>query len=173
MSSFTELLHDPKEANRLAKYVVDANPNIKDFPEFEDALKKAFNTPTGQNALSFINDEESKLLFESKTIQETIQYNGGEQDAESFEVQRRIDKGEPTKPSDLIIVQTQPKFVSRTKTGLEYQKSYSKWSSAQNRFVQTRKARGESPKQIIYNFNQHFNQNQKSESSIRTKIYRI
>jgi hypothetical protein len=181
MSSFTDLIRDnPKEANRLSAYALKQNPNMKNFRDFESALKDAFSVDArGQGALNFLNDEESVMLFETRTIQEAIRQNAGDgyadaiQDARNFEVQRKVAKGEPTKKSDIKLIYTPRKFTSRTSTGKEYQKGYRIYNPSDIRFLQVRKARGMKPKQIINEYNQHFKANPRSESSIKTKLHRI
>lgn len=185
MTSFTELLSDKKEANRLSAYALKQNPNMKNFREFEEALKEAFSIdPRGQGALNFINDEESVLLFETKTIQDAIRQNAGDNyadaiaDAKNFEVQRKVAKGEHTKKSDIYLIRSSkpreiPSHIRSGKQIRSYQKGYAKWTSAQERFIEVRKAKKLTPKQITYEYNRQFKDSQRTASSIKTKTQRI
>jgi hypothetical protein len=186
MTSFTDLIRDsPKEANRLSTYALKQNPNMKNFREFEDALKEAFSVdPRGQGALNFINDEESVLLFETKTIQDAIRENAGEdyanaiQDAHNYEVIRKVPKGQPTKKSDIYLIKSprQIETKSHTREGQSiksYQKGYRGWANSERAFVQARVEKKLTPKQIINEYNQHFKNNQRTASSIKTKMQRM
>ena len=186
MTTFTDLLHDEKQADRLAKYVISENPNIKNFEDFENATKMAFGKDArGQGILSFLNDEESKLLFESNAIQNQLKRNVGDEEyeqvygeASEMDVIRKVPKGEPTKQSDIIVI-TVPKPVKvseYTKEGhkiASYSKSYKTWSPAQTHFLKSQRAKNISTRQIVSNYNAHFKEEQRSPSSLRTKVYRL
>jgi hypothetical protein len=166
MSSFTELIEsDPEEAERLAGYAVKEDPDLHDFPSFETALKKAFNTDAGRNALSFINDQESKRLFETEVVQNTIKNNVGEEKYEQIEgettdfyVERKVAKGEPTKQSDIKVIKTI---------------RYSRWTPAQKTFIKSQKKKKLPIRQVVVNYNQTFKEDQRNTNSIKGEYYRI
>jgi hypothetical protein len=186
MSSLTEeLKSDPEATRRFAKYAIKENPSMQNFSEFETALKRAFNTSQGKNALNFINDDESKLIFESDLIRKQIKDNVGKDEyeqvygeAQDEYVQRRVAKGKRTKLSDIVVITIpRPVKVHGYKKGQQnvagYSKGYKKWTPAQTKFLKSQKAKNISAREIVANYNKNFNEEQRSSSSLRTKIYRI
>lgn len=166
MSSFTELIEsDPEEAERLASYAVKEDPDLHDFPSFETALKKAFNTDAGRNALSFINDQESKRLFETEVVQNRIKNNVGEEKYEQIEgettdiyIERKVAKGEPTKPSDIKVIRIQ---------------RFARWTPAQKTFLKSQKKKKLPIRQVVINYNQTFKEDQRNTNSIKSQYYKI
>lgn len=179
MSTFTDLLQDPKERERLGRYAVKENPNISDFSEFEEAFKKAFSgTSQGSGLLSWLNDEESKLIFESDVVQRTITENKGNTDDLDFEVQRDVDKGVATKPSQIRVIEVPKKEINvsyeKNNEMIHYTKSKPhKFGIKQIKFLQVRKQKGIPRKEAIKEYNQFFKDEPRSESSITSKFYRL
>jgi len=166
MSSFTELIEkNPEEAERLASYAVKQDPDLHDFPSFEIALKKAFDTDAGRNALSFINDQESKRLFETNVVQNRIKSNVGEEKYEQIEgettdfyVERKVAKGEPTKQSDIKVIKTI---------------KYSRWTPAQVTFLKSQRKKKLPMRQVVVNYNQTFKEEQRGHNSIKSEYYKL
>lgn len=176
---------DSELRERFVNYAYAENPNIKNFTDFVDALKKSFDTPIGRNALSEINDEESMALFESEENKEKLRKNVSEielQEIEDeldegiYEVQRDVNKGQPTKAGDINVVKTEKRVVvsSAVRTGRRikpYSKGYQRWTPAEDRFLRVRKQQKLSPKKVISQYNKHFKEN-RSSSSIKSRLYR-
>jgi hypothetical protein len=185
MSSLTEQIKDPAQAKRLAQYALDENPNMEDFEDFEQAFLKAFNTPTGQNLKNFLNTEESIMLFKTPIIQEAIKNNVGEEEYEEveketkdFHVIRAVPKGEKTRKRDIVIIKTSKPVKTKTYlrnnlTIKSYSRGYSKWTPAQEKYIISQKAKKLPTRQLLANYNNQFKENQRSPSSIKTKLYRV
>jgi hypothetical protein len=179
------IVNDEEEAERLAEYAIKENPNITNFEEFEQAFLKAFNTSTGQQLLSFLNNEESKILFETPLIRNEIKKNVGEEEYEQvygettdMDVFRKVPKGEKTTSKDFIIIEVNKPIAVKTyrKSGVSikgYSRSYSNWTPSQEKYVISQKAKNLPTKEIITNYNKQFRDEQRPASSIKTKIYRI
>jgi hypothetical protein len=166
--------------------------NIKDFPDFQQALFESFDTTKGKRARKFFGEEEIMELFESEEAKTHLRQNVTEEefnkiygDVEkgTYAVISKEPKGEPTRTQDVFTVET-PKTIkiekdyTRTVRGQKisvkaYSKGYSKWSNSQIKFLGIRKTRGLSPKRIIWEYNKHFITSTRSGSSISTKLYRI
>lgn len=188
ITTFTDLLeNNPSERERLASYAVKENPNMKDFSDFEAAFKRAFGKDSrGQGVIDYLNDDESKLLFESKIVQRTIKENVGEEGYETaleeedrYEVQRDRPKGQRTKVSEIRVVRTSPErrvqtkeYVRSGRTIKPYNRGFAHWTPAQARFIQVRKEKKISTREIVREYNAHFKESARSKSSISTKIYR-
>jgi hypothetical protein len=187
--AFITYLQDyPEIVDRLVGYAFKENPNIKDVGDFKDALITSWNTSSWENGVvANLNDDETKLLFESNECKERIKENLSEEEynkiydeirRDEIEVQRTIRKGKPIKKSQLIVIQTPKKIKvsSHSRTGLSikpYNRGFRRWTPSEARFLRVRKQRKLTPNQIITEFNKHFKENPRTSSSIKTKIYRI
>ena len=160
---------------RFVGYAFDQDGTIKDFGDFEDALFSAFNTDTGKRASQFFNEDVLLELFNSQECRQKMMGN-----LSNAEFQRIFGEGvkiEPRPKEEIIIVQ--PKVVevkNYERNGKEiqgYKKSYRGWTPAQAKFLSVRKNKKISPKEIVTEFNEHFKDNPRSASSIKTKVFRL
>jgi len=165
------------ERERLASYALKQNPQMKDFGDFKDAFLDAFSIRQGRN-FPFLDDEHLKKIWETNTVQETIFQNNPEgqekeeERAKDFELIRGDGKLFEAK---MIYA---PKRITKkeytTTKGIHvkgYQSGYRKWTPAQTKFIASRKARKITNEQIIREYNAHFNKEQRSSESIKSKIY--
>lgn len=179
---------DEEMKDRFIKRALDTQRKIEDFGDFKDALFDGFSEGHGENASKHFDDEDVKFLFEDDKVKEKIADEIGEEKAR--ELYDEVDKtgsnlfrakplGEKVSKKQVIaIVIEKPVkskgYTRRGKTITPYYRSNKKWSPAQIKFIQVRKANGLKPKRIAYEYSQHFpKEEQRSESSITTKSYRI
>jgi hypothetical protein len=179
VNSLTEAIRENPE--RFVNYAFKENPFIKNLGEFKNAFLEAFSTDTGRNATNWMNDEEFIELWESREAQSRVKENLTEEEYQEqekeiqkgeLEVLREKRKGEQGKI--ITIVSPKPFKISsysrRGKAIPSYNKGYRKWKNAEIKFLKVRK--GKSIKQISYEYNKHFKENPRSESSIKTKSVR-
>lgn len=165
------------ERERLASYALKQNPRMKDFGDFKEALLDAFSIGRGKN-FPFLDDEYIKKLFESTTIQETIFQNNPEgydeanQEAKDFQLVRgdgRLYEARMIYAPKRVVKTPYVRDGKRIKT---YESTYSKWTPAQKKFIDAELARKTTTKEIIRKYNIHFASQNKTPSSIKTRIYR-
>jgi len=185
--AFIHYLEEEKDLReRFVDWAHSEDKNIKDFSDFVEALKSAFNTSNGLKALKHLNDDESRLLFNSEENKRKMKENVSKEEFEElydeetdFEIQRAVPKGQYTKISNIQAISVKKNIKKNTyrkknnKVIKGYNSSYSKWNNNQVKFLQIRKAKKIRPKKIIFDFNQHFKDSQKSTDAIRTKLYRV
>jgi hypothetical protein len=173
--------------DRFVQIAFVENPNIKDLSDFKDALMKAFNTERGGHATGQFNDEEFLHFFNSRECRELIRQNVDEKEYNRLYgevkrgevyVERAKPKGVPIKAGQVAIIHIEKKISIKTHTraGLKiraYSKGYKKWTNSEIRFLQVRKVKKLSVKQIQYQYNQHYQEAERSPSSIKSKVYRI
>lgn len=166
---------------RIIERTFEQDPNIKDLADFQDALFSAFDTERGKRASKWFNGEEVAFLFETRACRDKIMHNISDEEYEhiygeirrgKYEVEREIPKGQEIKAEQVEIIHTPKNISSHTRIGTTYNKGYAKWKPSEARFLQIRKAKKQPLKQTIAEYNQHFKENQRSSSSIRTKIYK-
>jgi hypothetical protein len=186
------LRENPDMQERFIEGAFAENPNIDDFPSFVDAGCKYLGTPKGQNALQFMDDEDWKLMFETDKTKSLIKPNISEKrysemfkktDGEVFgdapyEVQRRVEKGEKTKPSDLKVFETGKlikvnKYTRYGKFVEGYARTIRKWQPIEENFLINMKKKKVSPKEVILRYNKMFNAKPRTISSISTKYQRL
>jgi hypothetical protein len=192
MGSFQDALHEDKEMRERFCGYIFAEGEVTDFETFDDALNRAFDVDNLKFAKAEFNPDDIKFLFESQEAQSKLRQNTTEDEFnrafEVFrkqEVIRKTPVGEPSRKGQvttMVITIEKPikieESYTRTVRGKKisvkpYQKSYSKWTNAQVRFLQVRKVAGiKSIKEVEYEFSQQF-KNAKTGSSIKTKFYRI
>lgn len=169
--SFSDVLES--EAGRLVGSVFEENRAIKNFEEFDKAFRDKWNTPLGENAQ--ITSDDIITLWNTKECKEMVKENTTDEEYEK-------------EYGDGIVVQRLP--VSKTKVATitykkipihsyiragkeikSYNKGYRKWLNIEQKFLQVRKAKKMTTKQIITDYNKHFKEGRTS-SSLKTKIYR-
>lgn len=154
--SFTdELIHNSDHYSRKA---FEENPSIKNYSEFSNAVYKYFNTPRGKNAM--IGDDDISILWNSEYTKNRI----GE------EHNKEIEEPYIEQKHNLII----PKIkVKKSKNAKGYYKTKPrKWTSAETKFIEIRKAKGYSISEIMKEFNQWKTETPRTESSISSKLNR-
>ena len=176
MSSFDEAVNE--EPERFVKYAFDENPDIKDLSDFRDALDKAFDTQRGQGAKNNFNETIIIDLFESSSCDRRLRENIGDKETDKLMGEVKRGEFELIQDGKAKIISTPKAFKigSYTRSGRTiptYNKGYKRWSNSEKQFIKVRKAKKLSNKEIIYQYNQHFKENQRSGSSIKTKVYRI
>ena len=157
------------------------NRHIRDFGTFVQELKREFAIGNGQNAVHYISNdienELAKILFNSRTIRDTIFNNVGKEEFDKVYA----------KPPDLTAQQPLPQFVQPTIVTItisQYQrkgKSISghsrgksfKFQPAQSKFLQIRRQKGIKMSQAMSEYRNVFKQDLRSDKSIKTKFYRL
>ena len=179
---------EPELRERFVEIAFKENSNIQDLSDFSDALFRGFDTEQGRRASKFFNDHEVLELFESSETKQRIKHNisdkefkevYGEVERKEWEVQRKVPKGTEIKPKEVLTIH-KPKRINvkphtrAGKTVRVYNRGTGmRWTKMEQRFVQTRKTKKISPKEIIADYNKHFKDKPRSSSSINTKMYRI
>jgi len=178
---------EPEMQQRFVTHAFKENPNIKDLPDFKDALFRAFNTTRGSNATGRINDEETIFLFNSKECRDLLKDNLSEKEYDEiygevkrgeFEVQREVPKGMAIKSKQVRVVYTPKKISikSYNRDGRKvkaYSKGYNRWKPLEIKFLSIRKTQKKlTTHEIIFEYNKHFQKNPRSSSSIKTKLFR-
>jgi hypothetical protein len=159
-----------EEPNRFLKYAFKINPHIKDFGDFQSAFRDAFNTPLGRN--SKMDEQDIINLFETSECKRMIKQNVSDKEYERLYgdgviVQRQMipeTKKVRTISSKKITYQIKGKTIIRG--------SPKKYSNAEIKFIQVRKYKKVSRKQIIKEYLEHFINDPRTESSLSSKIYR-
>jgi hypothetical protein len=166
------------EPERFVDHAFRENPDIKNLEDFRIALKNAFDTERGKRAGEKFDETIIVDLFESSECDKRLRENVGDKEADRL-------RGEVKRGEFELIHDGTPKFIftpkafkisgysRKGKTISGYNKGYRKWTKAEVKFLQVRKAKKISPKQILYDYSDHFKENQRSSSSLKTKIYRI
>lgn len=169
-----------QEPERFVKYAFDKNPNIKDFSDFDDAFREAFDTPLGANAK--LDSQDMIALFESSACKERIKNNVSSDEYDSLYGDGIKVVREPvTKKRVVTIVAPKVKVSSyRTKTGKKknptrpYEKTKNRmWGNAEINFIKARKQRKVPTAKIIKEYELHFQKNPRTAKSVRSKVYRV
>lgn len=166
-----------QEPARFLDKIFGYEGDIKTFPEFRDAFIGAFNTPRGRNAkIDEVNEQAIIDLFEGEECKKEMKNKLPAKDYEKLYgdgvmVQREV-------VGKKVVTITRPKisvksYSKKGRTIPAYNKGYQRWKPAEVRFLKVRKAKKISPKQIINQYNAHFSGHERTESSLKTKVYRI
>lgn len=159
---------------RFVAQAFSNNPKISDLGEFEDALFSAFATEKGKNASRWFNDEVIMELFDSQETRTKIRMNIS--DAEFERIYGEDGFKMPPRPEVVVAPQpvTRVKGYSRDGAIVKgYTRTFNNWTKAEARFLRVRKNKKLTPKQTVAEFNEHFKDNPRSASSIKTKMYRL
>lgn len=166
------------EPERFVDHAFRENPDIKNLEDFRNALCNAFDTERGRRAGEKFDETIIVDLFESSACDRRLRENIG--DKETDKLMGGVKKGEFE-----LIQDGKPKIIFTPKTFKvggytrkgnpvkSYNKGYKKFTKSEIKFLQVRKAKKITPKQIIYDYNDHFKNAQRSSSSLKTKVYRI
>ena len=163
-----------EEPQRFVKYAFENNPNIKDLSDFRRALFSAFNTDRGSHA--DFSEQNIVRLFESQAVKDLIKENVSDEEYEKLYGDGLIVKREIIGKKIITIIEPKIAVHSHIRAGHKikaYNKGYRKFTNVEIKFLQVRKARRLSPKQIIGEYNTHFKTNLRTSSSIKTKIFRL
>jgi len=172
------------------RFVVHAhreNSNIKDFGDFSSALFSAFDTEKGKKASKWFNEDELIELFVSPENEREITRNISQKEYNDMvksirntevEVNRKVPVGKVIKPRQVksLLVPKKSKVIPHSRSGKTiktYNRGFKTWTPAEAKFLGVRKTRNLPANQIIAEYNEHFKDNPRSSSSIKTKIYRI
>jgi hypothetical protein len=179
------LENDDDFRERAIEHAFKQNPHIVSYEQLVEAFITAYDTDKGQRIIKKWNDEESRALWETDEVQRRVKENRGVDESEDisdedmeFEVERKVPKGQPTRPSDIVVVKT-PKPIRASGYAMQgtprkgYARGYNKWTNAEKKFVQVRKAKGYSSHDIMKEYNEVFRDRQRSESSVKSQIYRL
>lgn len=172
--SFIDMLNNPKEMSRIVnEYICSSkwgNPNIKHFGDFKIATEKAFNTKLGQNAK--IHEEVLIKIFESPEFKSKIKDNVSKEDYERmYGDGHKVERMSISQNKQIII--SRPKINKTSRKGKVYSSGKpQKFTPVQTKFIQIRKQKGISPKQIAKEYNTNFKETPRSQSSITTKVSR-
>lgn len=177
-----------EEPDRFLRYVYNKNPNIKNLPEFTDALFSAFNTPRGESASKHFGEEQIRELFLTKENQDRIQNNLTDKEFKELfdwveksesEINRAKPTGEVIKPSQVEVhrIKKESSVKSyRNKKGMIFKSHIRskgiKWNKEQTEYIKQLKIRKVSNSQIAFKYNKKFSE-KRSTSSISSKLYRI
>ena len=154
--SFSEAIkQDPA---RFIKYAFERNPNIKDFGEFDDAFREAFDTPLGQN--SKLDSEDIIVLFESRECKAKIRENVSDKEYDSLYGDGVKVVREPATKKRVVTITTKKVTVKSHKwKGKEIKGATRttprKFSNAEINFIKVRKQRKVPTTKIIREYEQH------------------
>lgn len=171
-----------QEPDRFVKDIY-GNPRVTDYQSFVNELKNKLNN---NNAAPYIfrdlDEELLRILFRSDSIKKTITRNVGEERAkEIYKVETESTTGNIVVPEELILtfakpVQTrhyQRRIGTRVVEVREYKRGKpQKLTNVERVFFRNARTRKFKPKQTIYHYRMSFSQSNRSESSIKTHLYR-
>lgn len=170
MSSFDEAIL--QEPDRFIGYAFGHNDKISNFGEFKNALNSGIDHAKGH-----IDEQTVINLFERPETKRKIKENVTQDEYEDLYGDGNIVQREAVSPTKAVVVVTPKVKVANHNRGgkvvKNYNRGFRKWSPAEAKFLQVRKQRGLTPKQTIREFNAHFEDTPRSQSSIKTKIYRL
>lgn len=192
MGNWQEYISRDRElANRLITHAFSRNPNISSFPEFEDALLSPNPADDRIKHLSGVMDDfVVKELWEDEGCKARVRQNTNEEEfnqtyaiSKSQQVVRQTPRRQDTMPNQFMVI-TVPKKVKtngyeRTLHGKKvsvnsYNRSFKGWTEKEVRFLRVRKQSGIlTPKQIAWEFNNFYRGEERTDSSIKSKIFRL
>lgn len=171
LSSFDEAILD--EPERFIGYAFEENPTLSDFGEFSKALEDGIKVPKGE-----ISEQTKIDLFENRETSRRIRGNVSDEEYDKLYGDGLIVKREvigtkvitiaqPKIKSKGYITRRTPKPVSAYERGKPI-----RFTPAEIKFLQVRKIKKITPKQIIAQYDTHF-KIKRTKSSLSSKIYRI
>lgn len=178
--SFSEMLGDPNERDRILTNYVHKGQKIKNFGEFKQALLSEFDKGKGNNAM--IDEDDIIKLFESDENKFIMGMYLEDEEKEKLFGDGILVKRESISDNKMIVVVTPKiKYVSRGKTIERSQnKSWYKKNeygknieSSELKFLKERKLKKISTKQILNDYNKHFKNSTRTKTSIKSKLRRI
>jgi hypothetical protein len=165
-----------EEPDRFAGYVVDENPNIQDFRDVKNTFIKLFGSDMNKGKdRGQVNESTFIEIFEQPKVRDKIEQNIGKDEADKLygdvETGRIGIRRTDTLPTEIAVFKT---INVTPKTRKPYTRTLPmKWTPRQVMFLQVRKQKKVSPKQIIQEYNQAFKKEQRPRKSISSKLYRI
>jgi len=173
-TSFSDAILE--EPDRFVNYAFAVDPKIKDFSDFDEAFRLAFDTPNGQNAN--ISSEDIIKLFESTYCKSKIKDNVSSKEYDRLYGDGMIVERTPANKNQVVTITGEKVSVKSHKWKGKEIKPYSKiksrpYSNAEIKYIQARKQKGVKASKIIKDYETHFSKNPRTKSSIRSKIYRI
>ena len=165
-----------QEPERFVRYAFEKNPNIKDFSDFDDAFREAFDTSNGANAK--IDSDDIIVLFESPTCKNRMKENVSKEELDNLYGDGvKVQRVAVSKKKVVTIVSKKVIVKSHTWKGRivkgATRTTPKKFTPAETKFLKVRKQRGVSTTKIIKEFEGHFSKSPRTKSSLSTKIYRI
>lgn len=166
-----------QEPSRFVEIAFKENPNIKDFSDFDDSFRQAFNSSNGANAK--IEAEDIVRLFESSYCKSKMKDNVSDKEYESLYGDGVIVERQAISKKKVITITAKKVSVPtyRTKKGKvisSYNKTQNrKFTGGEIKFLKVRKQKKISTKNIIRQYEQHFSENPRTISSLRSKVYRL
>ena len=167
--SFSEAIK--QEPDRFVDYAFAINSKIKDFSDFDDAFRQAFDTPNGKNAK--IDSEDMIVLFESSYCKSKIKENVSAKQYDDIYGDGKKVTYEAVSKKKVVKIESK-KVNAKTKSGKIYSRNApKKFSGAEMTFIKVRKQKGIKTSDIIKQYQQHFKENERTSASIRSKSYRL
>jgi hypothetical protein len=160
-----------KEPNRFLPYAFEQNPRIKNFEDLENAFRDAFPTQneniTSYELIELWETEECKKRVGDNTTKKEYEDVYGD----GHEVIYTAKKEEIIK---IEIPKIQSKgYAGKTKAIAQYSRTKPrKFTPVEAKFLQARKMKKLSPKQVTAQYNLHFTQRPRTYASIKTKMQR-
>jgi|WetSurMetagenome_2_1015567.scaffolds.fasta_scaffold25323_7 hypothetical protein len=183
MGLISKYFHEDKQiVARFVRYAFEENPNIQDLSEFRDAFFESFGTEKGTHALNNIEEEDIITLFESDQCKNQIKKNVSDKEyhalyGDGVFVKRVVSGVRNPKIVTITHKKIQRKEYTRTFKGRKltvkgYASTRQKWTEPELKFIRARKQRKVSVKNTVAEFNAHFKGQERTSSSIKTKMYR-
>jgi hypothetical protein len=171
--SFSDAILD--EPARFLKYVDFSQ--VKDFGDFDNLFREAFDTSNGANAN--IDSSDMIALFETPECKALMKEQVSKKEYDDIFGDGKLVERFPTSRRNQVVTITAEKVsvkshVWKGKSIKPYNKAKPRpFSNAEVKFIQVRKQKGIKPSRIIKDYNAHFSKNPRTPSSIRTKSYRL
>jgi hypothetical protein len=174
--------------DRFVDGVYKQGIKIKDLDDFKNALFLYMDSDNGERASRYFDDEIIRTLFLSDENREQMKKNLSEKEFNQMftsiersdsEIIREKPIGKPIKAKEVKIwVVKKEKKVNRHFRKGNLVKDYPRskpmrWKKSQINFIRIRKVQKLPPKQIAKEYNEHFIGEERSISSVTTKLYRI
>lgn len=163
-----------QEPERFLKYVDFSK--VKDFADFDDLFREAFDTPLGKN--SKLDSEDLIILFESPECKAKMKEEVSDEDYDRLYGDGNKVVRVPATKTRIVTITTKKVTVKPHKwKGREIKGATRttprKFSNAELKFLKVRKQRKVPTTKIIKEYEQHFSKDPRTSSSLRSKVYRI
>jgi hypothetical protein len=163
-----------QEPARFLKYVDFSQ--VKDFGDFDNLFREAFDTSNGANAN--IDASDMIALFETPECKALMREQVSKKEYDGLYGDGIIVRREPVTKNQVVTITTEKVTVEPHTWKGKQIKPYNKgkprpFSNAEVKFIQVRKQKGVTTKNIIKQYEQHFNKSPRTSSSLRSKVYRI
>jgi hypothetical protein len=170
--SFSEAIIE--EPARFLKYVDFSQ--VKDFGDFDNLFREAFDTSNGANAN--IDASDMIALFETPECKALMRENVSSKQFDEMYGDGVVVRREAPSKNKVVTITAERVTVKphtwKGKSIKPYNKGKPKpFSNAEVKFIQVRKQKGITTKKIISQYQQHFKKDERTSSSLRSKVYRI